>query len=529
MLRDTPCLSDLVKEARSRDSGNTILMKSFPGGSIAVAGANAPTGLAGRPRRVVLLDEIDRYPISAGTEGDPCLLAERRTESFWNAVIVKTSTPTIKGISRIESEFLQTDQRKWFCPCPRCGHYQVLTWSQIKWPDHEPEKAYYLCSNPDCAAQLTDTDRVTMIRTGEWRATAPFTGKRGYHLSGLYSPFKHKRGFKNRLHQMVAGFLEAKATGRESMKTWVNTFLAETWEDEAETISSDPLFNRREQYIHPVPAGVLCLTAGVDVQDNRLECELVGWGIGEESWGIEYKVFHGSPAEPTVWNQLNEWLSIRRTHESGASLSVAACAVDSGAHTKRVYDFCRGKEVRRIYAVKGSSSPGMPLISRPRKPTAQITMFNVGTDTAKEIIYGRLKLKDFGPGFMHFTKSRESGYDEEYFRMLVSEKVSMRFRMGQRIKVWEKTRDRNEALDVRVYATAAMAILNPNFAAIAENMFPSAEAEKSTDPTPRRHPTLAELTEPAPPPRPPSDKPAPRPKPVMPRRSRQNFATGWMR
>lgn len=529
MLRDTPQLAGLVADARSRDSGNTMLSKSYPGGSIAIAGANSPSGLASRPRRVVLLDEVDRYPTSAGTEGDPCALAERRTESFWNAVIVKTSTPTIKGVSRIEKDYEQTDQRKWFCPCPHCGHFQTLEWKQVLWPKGEPEKAYLECVNETCRAQLNDAERVAMIKKGEWRATAPFRGKRGYHLNGIYSPFKAKRGYASRLHQMASQHMEAKASGKEALKAWVNTFLAETWQDEGESLSSDPIYQRREDYASAIPDEVLVLTAGVDVQGDRIEAELVGWGAGEESWGIEYRVFMGKPTQGQVWQQLDDWLMEPRSHPNGHILRPACVCVDSSDQTKLVYEWCRPRLDRRVFPVKGASTPALPIVSRPRKPTARITMFNVGTDTAKDLIYSRLKLTEAGPGFLHFPRSPEAGYESEYFAQLVSERVVSKFKNGQRIRVWEKTRARNEALDIRVYAQAALAILNPNWAALKKHMEPDEKVEPPTVYRPAADESEKFSVKPAPAPARSPDAPKPRPVIAARPRPRQNFATGWMR
>jgi phage terminase large subunit GpA-like protein len=468
MIRDTPCLRGLVTDPRSRDSGNTILHKSFPGGNIAIAGANAPAGLAGRPRRVVLLDEVDRFPPSAGTEGDPCLLAIRRAESFWNAVVVMTSTPTTRGFSRIESEFLQTDQRRWFCPCQKCGEMQVLEWGQVRWPEGEPEAARYVCRA--CGHGHDDPERVAMVRAGEWRATAPFTGKRGYHLNGIASPFPARKGYRSRLHQMAAGFIEAKRGGREMLKTWTNTFLAETWEEEGATVDAGPLYRRREAYpLDPAPAGVLCVTAGADVQADRVEVELVGWGDGEESWGLGYHVFVGNPAQPVVWEQVDALLSARVTRHDGAQMPVAATCIDSaGGATQQVYAFCSRRLARRVFAVKGLGGPGHPLVGRPKKSGVRSTpLLMIGTDTAKEIIYSRLAAGAGDPGYCHFPME----YDAEWFGQLTAEKIVTRYTKGVPYRAFENPgRARNEALDCRVYALAALAVLNPNWASLKKSL-----------------------------------------------------------
>ena len=452
-IRDTPALAPLIKDPRSRDSGNTTAMKSFPGGNIAVVGANAPSGLAGRPRRVVCLDEVDRYPPSAGTEGDPVLLAVRRTESFWNSVVIMTSTPTVRGLSRIEKEFEQTDKRLWFCPCPECHQFQTLKWAQVSWPPGNPEEARYVCEH--CKAELDDAGRVKMIMAGEWRPTAEFRGKRGYHMNGIASPFPPKRGYKSRLHQMVAGFLEAKHGGPQMLKTWVNTFLAETWVDEGEDVEHHPLFERREDYGCEVPDKVVYLTIGIDVQLDRLECEVVGWGADEESWGIFYGRFPGSPDNRETWTELEKTINRTYSKKDGTQLRIGAGLIDTGYATKTVYNWVKNWHVRSIYASKGIAGQGRPVISRFGKAsTSKIILFPVGVDSAKEIIYSRLKRTHAGAGYCHFPKS----YDEEYFLQLTAERKVRKYVKGFLRIEWEKVRTRNEALDCRVLAQAALGV-----------------------------------------------------------------------
>lgn len=476
MIRDTPVLTPLVRDPRSRDSGNTVAMKLFPGGSIAAVGANAPAGLAGRPRRVVLLDEVDRMPASAGTEGDPCALAIRRTESFWNAVIVMTSTPTIKGLSRIETAFQETDQRRWYCPCPRCGEEQHLKWAQVRWPKDRPEEACYVCEG--CGAELTDAERVGMVRAGAWKPTSEFRGKVGFHLNGIASPFPCKRGFKSRLHQMVTEFLAAKAGGRMQLRTWVNTFLAETWEEEGDSFEPGPLMARREDYGAEVPDGAVLLTAGVDVQPDRIEAEIVGWGLGEESWGIAYVRIAGSPAVPATWAQLDAELTRARKRADGVTLRVAAALVDSGNSTKFVYDWVRPRAVRNVFACKGVGGAGKPLVGRfSRGNSGRVTLFPVGVDTAKELIMSRLSLLDRGTGYMHFPLA----YDQEYFEQLTSERKVVKYEKGHRKVTWEKMRPRNEALDCRVYATAALACRSFDLNRISRSVAKPGQGDSSSD------------------------------------------------
>lgn len=466
MLRDCACFSGKVRDNRSRDSGNTILHKSFIGGNIAIVGANAPAGLAGRPRRVVLLDEVDRFPMSAGTEGDPCALAIRRTESFYNSVIVLTSTPTLKGFSRIEAEFQQTDQRYWFCPCPHCGEWQTLKWANIVWPEGKPEEAHMKCEK--CPAILDDSDRVRMIKVGEWRATAPFNGKRGYHLNGIYSPFKHKRGYKNRLHQMAAQFLEAKHGGEETMKAWVNTFLAETWESAGDKIDSADISSRREDYSAAVPAGVLVMTWGADVQGDRIEAEIVGWGMGEECWGIKRGYFLGDPNKsPEVWRHLSDFVNTEFQHPIFGKMKPKIGCCDAGYATDAVLKFVRSMRPMMVYPVKGSSNRLRVPVQAPKRNSRSSSLL-VDTSEFKTLIYSRLKQTEPGPRFMHFPKD----YDDEFFAQLTAEKVSTKYIKGIPQQQWENIRSnrRNEALDIRVYNHAALHLLNVNWEKLKANM-----------------------------------------------------------
>lgn len=474
MIRDTPALRDKVADARSRDSGNTLLHKTFPGGNIAMAGANAPSGLASRPRRVVTLDEVDRFPISAGTEGDPSSLAIRRTETFWNPVVFETSTPTVKGVSRIEARFEESDQRRFWCPCPSCGGYQTLKWAQVRYdPDGDGSDAVYVCDR--CEEELDDEDRRLMVRRGEWRPEYPERTLRGYHLNGLASLFRHKRGYKNRLHQMVAEHLSAKRKGKEVLRTWVNTFLAETWEDEGESVAWEPLMQRRENW-GDFPAGGYIITAGADIQGDRIEIEFVAWGTDEESWSLDYVVIMGDFNRPEVQAEVDAQLERKWTHPCGVEMPVMAAFLDSGHKAKAVYQFTKKRERRKIYACKGRGGPGIPLVSRPtRQGTVRAALFAVGTDTAKDIIYSRLASADLGPGYMHFPSDR----DETWFRQLTAETKVTRYKNGVPYSRFENpSKARNEALDVRVYALSALQLLNINWKRLAESFV---QAEKKDD------------------------------------------------
>ena len=466
--RDTPVLRDLITEQKSRDSGNTIQLKTFPGGNLAIIGSNAPSGLAGRPRRVVLLDEVDRYPASAGTEGDPVALAIRRTESFWNSVVYLTSTPTNKGTSRIESEYEQTDKRQWFVPCPKCGEFQTLKWSQVRWDTDKPETARYVCSG--CEAQWSDVDRVAALRRGEWRATAQFDGKRGYFINGIYSPFKSKRGFANRLHQMATEFLEAKRGGTEQLKTWTNTFLAETWQDAAETVDAGALTERVEHYSpDQLPNEIIFVAAGADVQKDRVEIEIVGLGLEDESWGVEVVKVYGDTEKPDTWKRVGNELTRRFKRADGVELRLSAMAIDFHFRPATVKQFAKAHGTPCIVVPVIGIGSTQPALTQRRQTQDDFVYNSVATDQAKDVVYGRLRLDERGPRYMHFP--RGFGYDDGWFRQLTCERVVTKYTKGFPKRVYEKANGaRNEALDMRVYWLACVDILRPDVGAIAEKL-----------------------------------------------------------
>ena len=460
-IRDTPVLRDLIADAKSRQSGNTIQVKNFPGGSLAIIGANAPAGLAGRARRVVLLDEVDRYPWSAGSEGDPVSLAVRRTESFHNSVIYLTSTPTVKGMSRIEAEYEQTDRRLWHVPCHACGHMQPLKWSGVRWQSGREAQAWYECER--CGEHWTDADRVAAIRAGEWRATAPFTGKRGYWLSGIYSPFRAKRGYASRLHQMVIEFLEAKSN-TETHKTWVNTFLAETWEEQAERIESTELTRRLESYTPDrLPDNILLVIGGADVQRDRVEIEWIGVGRDEETWGIEALVVTGDTELPSTWQRVSQACERVYRRTDGVELRPVALAIDIHFRSRATKQWIASHGTRlRVYGVFGIGS-FQPTLTRLRPNGC----WSIATDQAKEIIYSRLRIAEQGPRYMHFPRS----YTDDWFRQLTCERVITKYTHGFARRVFVKAAGvRNEALDVRVYSLACLDILRPNMEEIARSL-----------------------------------------------------------
>ena len=461
MVRDTEELAELFN-TQSRQRNNTILHKIYPGGHLTIAGANSPASLASRPVRIVLFDEVDRYPPSAGVEGDPVTLATKRSTTFWNRLLILVSTPTIKGISRIEAAFNESDQRYFYVPCPACQHSQRLFWANIVWDkneigEHLPETARYQCAK--CNAKWTDAQRWQSVRKGKWRATAETRNIAGFHINELYSSWV-------KLEEIVTNFLNAKAHP-DRLKVWVNTTLGEAWEDAGNTVEHGELYARRESYPADVPADGLVLVAGVDVQDDRIEGEVKAFGKGGENWGIEYFIIYGNPAEAKLWNDLDLQLQKTYLHESGIKLKISAACIDSGGHfTQEVYKFVRPRENRRIFAIKGASTPGAPLLNRGnRNNKGKVRLFTIGTDAAKVSIYARLQMDEPGAGYMHFPTT----YDEQYFKQLTAEKQTTKYRNGFPYRVWIKSQGaRNEALDVNVYALAALEILNPNFEKIAE-------------------------------------------------------------
>ncbi|WP_375331651.1 phage terminase large subunit family protein [Candidatus Tisiphia endosymbiont of Temnostethus pusillus] len=461
MLRDSEIFKNLVKDPKSRDSGNKILYKRFPGGHITMAGSNSPSSLASRPVRIVLCDEVDRYPASSGSEGDPVNLAKKRATTFWNRKIILTSTPTIKYFSRIELAYLQSDQRRYYVPCKLCGEYQTLKWSQIRWPKDKPEEAHYVCEVNGCI--LHDNDKMSMLQRGKWISEAKGESNNiaGFHLSEIYSPWVTWA-------RMTAEFLKAKMMP-ETLKTWVNTSLGETWEEGGDKVDETSLLSRKENWGNVVPNGVVIITAGVDVQNDRLEVEIVGWGVKEESWSLDYRVIYGDPARSEIWDDLDNILEQNIKHQSGINLRIASVCVDSGGHhTQAVYAYCKKRQLRRIFAIKGSSIAGKALVSRPSIANRmRVKLFSIGTDTAKEMIYSRLKITELGPGYCHFPIN----YDAEYFKQLTAEKIVTYYNKGFPTRKWEKPAGkRNEALDCRVYALAALYILNPNLELLANKM-----------------------------------------------------------
>ena len=462
LISETPCLSEKIAPARSRDSGNTMFAKEWAGGMMILTGANSATGLRSAPCRHIFLDEVDAFPTDVDGEGDPVTLAERRSTTFSRRKIFMTSTPTVKEFSRIEAEFLLSDQRRYFVPCPCCGVMQWLKWPQLKWEDNEPSTVLYECEH--CGERFPESHKTQMLTAGRWIATAPSDGKTaGFHLSSLYSPL----GWKS-WEEVVEDFLRSKGDAPR-LKTWVNTVLGETWEEDyASKVSADGLMARCEHYEPGVlPDGAMALTVGVDVQDNRLAISVWAWGREEEGWLIDHQEIYGDPSRPELWKQLDELVMREWQHGLGRKLRPDVVAIDSGGHfTAEVYQYARERSRQGVVAIKGQSQRGKAPIGKASKVDVNYKgktlkngalLYPVGGDTIKTTLFGRLKHNEVGPGYLHFHMKTTS----EYFEQLTAEKQVLKYsRGGFPIREWvKKPSARNEALDCLVYAYAALNLM----------------------------------------------------------------------
>ena len=463
MIRACPRLKRKVYEAKSRDAGNTIGMKTFPGGSVAFTGANSPTELAGRPVRYVFCDEIDRFPASAGTEGNPLKLAERRTETFRERgrKMVLTSTPTVKGTSEIEKNYLQGTQEEWHTECPHCHNFSFIKFDQIKfdkeeYKDEAGERNYHVRNVrwkcPVCERETGEYD--TKRCPAKWVSKNPEAveaGVRSFRLSAFMSPWSDWK-------DICRSFLNAH-DDPELLKVFVNTMLGETWEVRDRSGVPEQLYARREKYDAEVPDGVLVLTMGVDTQDNRLEYEIVGWDRDEQSWGISRGVIPGIPDTKSVWEEIDALMDRQWRTPGGMSLKVMAAFVDSGGHyTQDVYRACAERFVngRKIFAIKGDDGQDKEYVSMMKKSgPIKSPKFVIGVDSGKTAIMSSTAVETPGARYMHFPRDYEAGYDMEFFRGLISEKMVIHRRGGKAVMAWEKTYERNEPLDCRNYARAA--------------------------------------------------------------------------
>ncbi len=461
-IKSVPELRARVAEPRSRDARNTIDTKEFDGGTLYIATAGSASNLAEIPARYVYGDEVDRWELSVDGEGDPVELAEARTSTFgYNSKVYFSSSPTLEGQSRIASLEADSDRRRYHVPCPHCGHRHELVWESVRW-DAELTEAWLVCS--ECGAEIYPHDKTAMLAAGEWVATRTDSDgiTVGFQISALYAPLGWVAWIS-----LARQYVKAKAAldrgDQEPMQVFYNTRLAKCWDAAQETAKADTLKARAEDYpLRTIPAGVLVLTAAVDVQPNRLELMIYGWGEGMERWVIDYQVLWGAPSEDAVWRDLDAILTAHIPHPSGVPLAIAATLIDSGGHnTQDVYAYCRVRRHRKVLAIKGASRPGRPVIAqKPSKVDVShrgksekhgAELWFIGTDTAKDWLASRWLL-EAGPGAIHFSKD----LPDEFYSQLTAERRLVRYRKGHAISEWVKNKaDRNEALDISVYNLAA--------------------------------------------------------------------------
>ncbi len=463
-VRTTERLKYLVK---TTVGDNNTHVKRFPGGLLNILWATSPSQLSSRPIRDAFCDEKAAYKVTR--EGDAVNLVRARQKTYTGEekLVLVSSPRTADDPADISHDYERGDQREFYVPCPSCDAFQTLKWAHLIFTD-DPENPTYACEA--CGFAIEEYDREEMLQKGKWMAAKPFAGVASFRINQLYSPFVPWA-------RMVADFLEAKKFN-STLQVFVNTALGEPWKPD-ERIDYAEIALNRENYAAQVPPGVLLLTAGVDIQGDRIECEVTGWGRDHESWSIDYRTFEGSPSGLEVWEQLADYLTGDFVGVDEQIHRVAAACIDSGGHhTQTVYKFCHANRERRWFAIKGSSVPGNPAISKPKMMgrNPKVRLFSLGTDTIKDEIFSFLGVTDPGPGYCHFPDT--DIYDEVYLRQLCSERKMSRFRMGREYHIYEKVGPsvRNEALDCRVYSTAARMILNPNYEKIAGRRLVHAEA-----------------------------------------------------
>lgn len=455
-------LPHIFGDMKSRTTGQEILDIDFPGGFLALRGANSESGLSSTPSRYVFGDELKNWPRSAGKGGDPLDLLFARTRSYEKRGAKKglVSSPGIGGLCRMDQGYETGDQRKLFVPCPVCKKEQILVWRQIKWQKaplkaggyrHLPKTAYYECEH--CKAKWDNETKDRAVRKARWEATNPdaLPGVVSFHLPGWYSVFVT-------LASIVTDYLkavrEAEKGNTEPLKVWTNTTAAETWIEKGETVDQHELMKRREVYpADPVPAGVAVISAGVDVQKDRLKVAIVGWGRDEESWLLTYKILIGDPRKREVWQELFDLLRLPFNHPSGAQLYISSAFIDSGYATKSVYQFVRPFQSYGFFCSKGMAGEARPPLNNPKTPNQQgCLLWIIGVDHFKALVYRRLTFDEPGPGYIHFpTRAPEA-----FFKGLTIEEQRTKYSRGQYVKYWHKPKGAiNDPLDCMVYATGA--------------------------------------------------------------------------
>jgi phage terminase large subunit GpA-like protein len=481
LIEESPDLRAVVMPSRSRDSGNTILAKRFPGGQLILTGANSAVGLRSMPARWVFLDEVDAYPGDIDGEGDPVALAEARTNSFGHrAKVFMASTPTIRGLSRIEREWGLSDQQRYHVPCPHCGALQWLQFERLRWSWGRPESVAYTCEH--CDEPIAERHKTAMMdetNGAAWRATAPpdviamarAAGISGFHISGLYSPL----GWLS--WEDIARDWEAAQGNDAALKSMKMTVFGETWQERGEAPDWQRLYERREDSaLGAVPEGALVLTAGADVQRDRIEVDVWGWGRGLRSWLVDHIVLEGDVARPDVWEELTALLGFTWPHASGARMALARLAIDTGdgMTTDAVYGWVRQAGSGQVIAIKGVAGfdRSMPVdgptyvetTEGGRKLRRGVKLWKVAGAVFKSETYRFLRLTaptdeeidagaDWPAGYVHIPRGGVTG---EWLKQLTAEQLmTTKTRAGFQRLEWKQMRDRNEALDCRVYARAA--------------------------------------------------------------------------
>lgn len=475
VITASPILKDSVSRKRAKDASNTILQKTFRGGSLSIGGANSAASLAARSIRLLILDEVDRYPPELPGEGSTIQIALKRTAAYrGRRRIMLLSTPTVKD-GAIDAWFKRGDQRRFYVPCPSCDHMHAFEWRNVHWTDADPQTARLHC--PACDHHIDDAQRISILGRGEWRAEVPRPKDRGiasFHIWEAYSPFSS-------LPEIVASFLRAreaqKAGDRAEMHTWQNTTLGEPVEPETgEGVEPHALLSRLEAYEAAVPRGACFLTMGVDTQDDRLEALVVGWGPGEESWLVDRHRLDGDTTQPGTWLMLDELLARQYLHESGARLPISATCLDTAGHrTTQAYEYVlkhRQAAQRRVFAVIGRDGQ-RPIVSSPSprtwgKQARPVDLYTIGVDAAKSLIQARLALAEAGPGFVHLPQDEWA--DEELASQLTSERLVTKYTKGIAVQVWKQIRAKNEMLDCAVYALAALRLSRVDLTLLAERM-----------------------------------------------------------
>lgn len=477
MIRDSKVLKSKVHNVKSRSSGNTILQKSFPGGMLTITGSESPSALASTPARYIIGDERDRWAKSAGAEGDPWELLKARQATYYNAKSIEVSTPTIKGSSPIETSFLLGTQERWCHKCPECGEYTNIVFNTVRFNTSVKtvnNKKFYEVTDigfacPHCG--VVSTEEAMRKQPAKWIAENPDAyeqGVRSFWLNAFSSPWTP-------WEKVIRSFLEAK-DDPQKLQVVFNTMFGELWEDRGDLMEEDEMLARREDYGADLPEGVLALTCGVDTQDDRLEYEVVGHGFFKETWGIYKGFILGRPDTPAVWQQLDEVLDRVYRFKNGQGLKINMTFIDSGGHfTQEVYEQCRIRQAKRVFAIKGKGGENVPYIST--KPTKVVIngnkkrtawLYVLGVDAGKTAIMCNLRVETPGPSYCHFPRGEERGYDDYFFNCLLSEKLVLSKTKTGNKHVWEKIpgHNRNEALDCRNYANAAFKLWNPDLDAI---------------------------------------------------------------